>query len=131
MKIKRKYIFAILGMIGMCFLFFFVTPVSVNATENVYGSYNDIDYFKPQTTRADNVVAGVGSSIYQILFRVGLYGTIFALMICGISFLIKGGDSKERSELKSWLLRIGIVLVAITSLTSIMGLLGRIFEKAF
>jgi len=91
-----------------------------------HGTYDYLEQGASGFSKAETTVLGLGATIYQILFKIGIFGVVIALVICGISFLIKGDDSRERGELKAWLFRIGIVLVIITSLTSIAGLIGNL-----
>ena len=95
--------------------------------------HDDFDYLNQNGTKseAEKTVHGIGATVYQMLLKIGIYGVVISLMLCGISFLIKGNDSKERSELKMWLLRIGIVFVVMASLTLIAGLIGGLFTGLF
>ena len=95
--------------------------------------HDDFDYLNQNGTKseAEKTVLGIGATVYQMLLKIGIYGVVISLMLCGISFLIKGNDSKERSELKMWLVRIGIVFVVMASLTSIAGLIGGLFTGLF
>lgn len=106
---------------------------SASATSAYGATHDDFDYLAngKSASSAEKTVLGIGATIYQMLLKIGIFGVVIALILCGISFLIKGSDSKERSELKMWLLRIGIVLVIMTSLTSIAGLVGGLLTGVF
>lgn len=93
---------------------------------------NDYNQVLTQSTGledADKVVLGITSSVYRIIFRVGIYGIVVALVFCGISFLLSGDDARNRAESKNWLFRIGIVLIVFASITAIFGAVGNFLTK--
>ena len=94
-------------------------------------NYMEDPFYQNGFADVSNIVTKTGATIYQIVFRIGIFGCVFALMLCGISFLLKGDDSRNRTELKTWLFRIGIVLLAMTSLTAIFGLIGNLMTSVF
>ena len=124
-------------------LFFLSASITVKATNQdgnnnngvsdtgVHSDFNYISAGNSAQSKAEKAVLGIGATVYQMLLKIGIFGVVISLMVCGISFLVKGNDSKERSELKMWLFRIGIVLIVMTSLTSIAGLIGGLLSGIF
>ena len=151
-------VFYIFGLAVVCMAFVFFLKISVNAAPTQHSNsthiedseqettggptshsdsthiqnatHNSFDYLSNASSGGDGekVLIGLGATVYQMLLRIGIYGVVIALVLCGISFLVKGDDSRERGELKSWLLRIRIVPIIMTSLTSIAGLIGTLFS---
>lgn len=88
---------------------------------------NDFSVFDEDTnvfTDLDRVVLNTGGNIYHIVLKIGLYGLVFSVVLCGICFLLYSGDSRQHSELKAWALRISISAVALTGLLTIAGLIS-------
>ena len=96
--------------------------------------YSTFDWMQDAVTQAgdaEKIMTGTGGYVFHLLSKISIFGIVIALLLCGISFLIKGSDARERAGLKAWLMRIGIVLLLVTSLTSLAGLFANFMQSVF
>lgn len=91
-----------------------------------FDAFNDTNIYLFQ--EVDDVVMSTGGTIYNVLIKIGIWGVILSFVAVGISF-VAVSDPKRRDELKRRIITIGIVAVALSSFSVIIGLIGTLAQN--